>query len=93
MTQPHLTFNSNLGEAVSLAMTQINQGKRNHGQVAIQDEVDQFYKTQVVPLKANIERELVSIGRSIDSQIGLAQQMRASIETSNTAKSRWPDMR
>lgn len=93
LDHPHLKFESSLGEKLAVAMTQINNGKVNENQVATKVEVDQFYNTQVLPLKKNIAMELDSINRSIDSQIGLAQRMRASLRTAKSPKSRWPEMR
>ena len=90
LDHPHLKFESSLGEKFAVAMSQINKGRATENQVATKDEVDQFYKTQVLPLKTNIATELDSITRSIDSQIGLAQRMRTSLRT---AKSRWPEIR
>jgi len=93
LDHPHLKFESSLGEKLAVAMTQINNGKVNENQVATKVEVDQFYNTQVLPLKKNIAMELDSINRSIDSQIGLAQRMRTSLRTAKSPKSRWPEMR
>lgn len=90
LDHPHVKFESSLGETLTVAMTQIERGKVNENQVATKDEVDQFYKTQVLPLKTNIEIELDSINRSIESQIGIAQKVRTSLRT---AKPRWPEMR
>ena len=90
LDHPQLEFESSFGEELAAAMTEINKGRKNKTQVASKDEVDQFYSTQILPLKTNIEMELDSITRSIESQIGLAQKMRASLRA---AKSRWPEVR
>ena len=90
LDRPHLKFESNLGVAFANAMTQINKGRMNPSQVATRDEVEQFYETQVLPLQANIKKELASISRSINSQIGHAQKMLTSLRA---AKSRWPKIR
>jgi len=58
LDHPHLKFESSLGEKLAVAMTQINNGKVNENQVATKVEVDQFYNTQVLPLKKNIAMEL-----------------------------------
>jgi hypothetical protein len=90
LEKPHLKFESSLGETLAAAMTEISKGRVIENQVATKGEVEQFYKTQVVPLKTNIEMELDSITRSIESQIGLAERMRTSVRA---AKSRWPEIR
>ncbi len=90
LEQPHLEFESSLGATLAKAMSEIKVGQAQAGQVAIRDEMQQFYKEQVLPLKTNIKTELDSISRSIDSQIGIAHKMRSSLRT---AKSRWPQMR
>lgn len=90
LDHPQLKFESSLGEAFAVAMARIDKGKVSDDQVASKDEVVEFYKTQVLPLKTNIKMELDSITRSINSQIALAQKMRTSLRA---AKSRWHQIR
>ncbi len=90
LSSPRLEFESSLGQEVAAAIAEINKGQTEHQHVAVKQQVDQFYQSQVVSLKTNISSELDSMSRLINAQIERATKMRASLMT---AKTRWPEMR
>ena len=90
LEQPELKFESSLGERLASEIAHIKNGKLSDDQLVLKNEIDQFYQTQVVPLKSNIATELDTINRSIESQIVVAKRIRTSIRA---AKSQWPEVR
>lgn len=90
LTRPQLNFNCSLGQEIADAIAEISVNKTDYDKVAQLDQVDQFYREQVVPLKNNISTELEKIRYAIEGHTDLARKLRASLMT---AKSRWPEMR